>query len=77
MEETVCSYEPGTLLLSNYTKAEQFFEFSLQVSRQAGPAQRVDCLAPLENKRKVTLSRPQRRTVSLGIEPVVSNLSLQ
>ena len=50
MEETVRSYEPGNLLLSNCTNAENFFTFSLQVSSGWAP-QRLD---PTRNKSKVT-----------------------
>ena len=77
MEETARSYEPGTLLLSNWTNAEHFFKFCSQVSHQAGPPQRVDCLAPIRNKSKVSLPRPQRRITSSGIEPIVNHLSSQ
>ena len=54
------SYEPGTLRLSNHTNTEQFFWFSLQVFRQAGPLQRVDCWARMKNKRKVSFPRTQQ-----------------
>ena len=38
--------------------------------------QRVDSLAPMGNKRTVSFSRTQRRTVSSEIEPGVCNLSI-
>ena len=39
------SYEPSTLRPSNRTNTENFLGFCLQVFRQVGPPQRVDCLA--------------------------------
>ena len=42
----VCSYEPGTLRLSNRSNTEHIFGFSLQVFRQPGPPQRGDCFGP-------------------------------
>ena len=45
----LCLYEPGTLRLSNHINAEHFFGFCLLAFRQAGPPQRVDCLALTEN----------------------------
>ena len=59
---------------SNHTNADHIFlflggKFCLQVLRQAGPPQRVDCLTSTENERKVSFPRTQRRIVSLGIEP--------
>ena len=70
------SYEPGTLHLSNLINAGHFFWFCLQVFRQAGPPQRVDCLGPIRNRCKRPFPRIQRRIASFRIEPGVSNLSI-
>ena len=46
--------------LTNYTNAEYLFLiFFWQVFRQAGPPQRVDCLAAMENKCEVSLPKTQ------------------
>ena len=42
--------EPCMLRLSNHTNAKYFIGICLQVSHQAGPLQRVDCLATMEKK---------------------------
>ena len=46
MNQAVC--------LSNHTNAEHFLGSCLRFFHQAGPPQRVDSLAPIGNKRKVS-----------------------
>ena len=45
MNQAICFYQIAP-------KQRTFFKFSLQVFRQAGPAQWVDYLAPMGNKNK-------------------------
>ena len=62
--DSFCSREPGTQRVSNHTKAKYLFVwFFLLVFRQAGPPQRVDCLAQMMNKREVSFPRTQRRII--------------
>ena len=63
-------------LTTNRTNAKRFLGFYLQAFRQAGPPQREDCLAQMENKRTVSFPRTQQRIASSRIEPGVSNLSI-
>ena len=68
----VCSYEPGTLRLSNHTNAEQlFFGFYLG---QAGPPQLVDYLARMGNKCKVSFPRTQSQWIADSIDFTDDNL---
>ena len=64
----VCSYEPGKLRLSNHNNTEHFFGFCLQVFRKALPPHRVDCLASVENKRKVSFPSTQRQWIVDSID---------
>ena len=41
-------------LTRNHTNVSYFFGFCLKRFRQVGPTQRVDCSAPMENKREVS-----------------------
>ena len=50
------------------TQRRALLGFCSQDFRQAGPLQRVDCLAPMENNRRVSFPRTQRRIGSSGIE---------
>ena len=52
-----------------------FFRFYLKFFHMARQSKQIDCLASMKNKRKVFFTRTQRRIVSSGIEPRVSNLS--
>ena len=45
----------------------------MQVFHQAGPSQRVDCLPPVDNTRKISFTETQQRIASSGIEAGVSN----
>ena len=50
----VRSRQSSTLRLSNHTNSEHFLRgFCLEVFRQAGPPQLVDCLAPMGNQSKM------------------------
>ena len=83
-ENTVCLSLSSLFVHMNQTPASvqphhrraPFFGFCSQVFRQTGPPQRVDCLASVRNKRKVSFPRIQRRIASPGIEPRASNLSI-
>ena len=59
-----CALPTSALHLSNHTNEKQCFGFCLHAFRQAGPPQRVDCLAPMGNRRKVSFPRTQRRIAS-------------
>ena len=72
----VCSYEPGTQLLSNHTNAEPLLGFCLHVFCQDGSPQWVDCLATMGNKCKVSSPKTQQRIASVRIGPGVSNHSI-
>ena len=72
----VCMNKLALCICANHTNAMHIFGFCLQVFCQAGPPKRVDCLAPMGNKRKVLFPRIQRRIVSSRIEPGVSDLSI-
>ena len=69
-----------TLTLRGNANSAPFFGFCLKVFRLEGrtssPPQRVNCMTPMEVMRRVSFLRTQRRTASLEIEPVVSNLSI-
>ena len=77
----VCKCEPGTesvcLTTPTQSKYTLFWEgICLQVLHQAGPPPLDDCLVAMGNKRKVSFQTTQRRIISLGIEPGVSNFSI-
>ena len=77
-KSTVCSFawtERSALALTHQDKAP-FLGSACKSFVRLGPPQRVDCLASIENKRKMSFPRTQERITSSGIEPRVSNLSI-
>ena len=68
MNQTVCA----CLTIATHNA---LFWFSLRVFRQARPLQRINCLALLENNRKVSFPRTQWCIVSSRIEPEASKFS--
>ena len=59
--------KPGTLHPSNYSDAEHFFGFCLQVFCQDGPLQKVDrCFAPTGSTEKVSFRTETRTHCQFG-----------
>ena len=62
--------------LTTSTQSIHLFWFCLQVFRQAGPPNRIDCLSQWGNKRQVSFPTTHRRITISEIEAGASNISI-